>query len=129
MAAAAAGSGLCVVCVGGQFVWAAGRGVQCRIRPLICPCLSLPPPWLSSPLPPPQYSDWVAEVMAHKAEHPLGYPDRDDVIMPQHAIEVGGALGWPRLWGGRVGGRQGAGQAAGAVGGWQMCQLLRSANF
>ncbi|EFN51096.1 hypothetical protein CHLNCDRAFT_33230 [Chlorella variabilis] len=34
------------------------------------------------------YADWVAEVMAMKEENPLAYPQHDDVIMPQWAIEV-----------------------------------------
>ena len=73
-----------------QVVGTGGKGVLCRTRPLICPFL--PAPFV---LPALQYSEWVAEVLAHKAEHPLGYPDRDDVIMPQHAIEVGVcACGW-----------------------------------
>lgn len=35
-----------------------------------------------------QYADWVAELMAMKEENPLAYPQHDDVIMPQWAIEV-----------------------------------------
>jgi acetolactate synthase-1/2/3 large subunit len=40
------------------------------------------------PLAPAAFAPWVAEVDAVRAEHPGGYPLRDDVIMPQWAIEV-----------------------------------------
>jgi len=34
------------------------------------------------------YAPWVSEVAAVRDEHPQSYPTRDDVIMPQWAIEV-----------------------------------------
>eukprot|EP01024_Parvocaulis_polyphysoides_P008018 TRINITY_DN12359_c0_g3_i1.p1 TRINITY_DN12359_c0_g3~~TRINITY_DN12359_c0_g3_i1.p1 ORF type:complete len:700 (+),score=117.34 TRINITY_DN12359_c0_g3_i1:135-2102(+) len=35
-----------------------------------------------------QYADWVADINAKRTEFPMGYPDRDDVIIPQWAIHV-----------------------------------------
>ena len=40
------------------------------------------------PLPEGHYAEWRAELEGVNAEFPLSYPHRDDVIMPQHAIEV-----------------------------------------
>ena len=37
-----------------------------------------------------QYAPWVAEVLSTREANPLNYPQRDDVIMPQWAIEVRG---------------------------------------
>lgn len=42
----------------------------------------------AAPLPADAFRPWVAEVDAVRAEHPQAYPNRDDVIMPQWAIEV-----------------------------------------
>lgn len=35
-----------------------------------------------------QFAEWVQELNSVNAEFPLTYPKRDDVIMPQWAIEV-----------------------------------------
>ena len=40
------------------------------------------------PLPEGHFGEWRAELEGVNAEFPLSYPHRDDVIMPQHAIEV-----------------------------------------
>lgn len=37
-----------------------------------------------------RYTDWIKQVEQWREEEPLRYPDRDDVIMPQYAID--------RLW-------------------------------
>lgn len=42
----------------------------------------------AEPLPSGTFQPWVTEVDAVRAEHPQGYPARDDVILPQWAIEV-----------------------------------------
>lgn len=36
-----------------------------------------------------QYADWRSEVEAQRTKFPMRYPDREDVIAPQHAVEVG----------------------------------------
>lgn len=41
------------------------------------------------PLPEGHFGEWRAELEGVNAEFPLSYPQRDDVIMPQWAIEVG----------------------------------------
>jgi acetolactate synthase-1/2/3 large subunit len=40
------------------------------------------------PLPADKFAAWRAEVSAKRTEFPMRYPQRDDVIVPQHAIEV-----------------------------------------
>lgn len=35
-----------------------------------------------------QYADWRAEIEAQRQKFPMRYPDREDVIAPQHAVEV-----------------------------------------
>lgn len=42
----------------------------------------------ASPLKDNAFGEWFAEVDAVRKEHPDSYPTRDDVIMPQQAIEV-----------------------------------------
>jgi acetolactate synthase-1/2/3 large subunit len=42
----------------------------------------------ADPLTPGRYDAWVADVAAKAAEFPLSYPPRDDVIVPQRAIQV-----------------------------------------
>lgn len=34
------------------------------------------------------FAAWRAELDAKRAEFPMRYPQRDDVIVPQHAIQV-----------------------------------------
>lgn len=41
----------------------------------------------ANPLPKNAFADWVAEVNAVRTEHPQSFPTRDDVIMPQWAIQ------------------------------------------
>ena len=62
------------------------RGTACALFRVPINHPFSPPPSLP---PPPQYAEWVAEVLAMKEEHPLAYPHHEDVIMPQWAIEVG----------------------------------------
>jgi len=42
----------------------------------------------AEPLDPAAYAPWRAELAAKKAEFPMAYPQRDDCIVPQHAIQV-----------------------------------------
>eukprot|EP01025_Chloroclados_australasicus_P035068 TRINITY_DN3580_c0_g1_i1.p1 TRINITY_DN3580_c0_g1~~TRINITY_DN3580_c0_g1_i1.p1 ORF type:complete len:563 (-),score=83.17 TRINITY_DN3580_c0_g1_i1:1528-3216(-) len=35
-----------------------------------------------------QYADWIADVNTKRNEYPMAYPQRDDVIIPQWAIQV-----------------------------------------
>ena len=35
-----------------------------------------------------QYGDWVATLAAKREEFPMSYPARDDVIIPQRAIQA-----------------------------------------
>lgn len=42
------------------------------------------------PLPEAKFGAWVAEVNGVNEQFPLSYPQRDDVIMPQWAIQVRG---------------------------------------
>jgi acetolactate synthase-1/2/3 large subunit len=35
-----------------------------------------------------QYAEWRADIEAQKKKFPMSYPDREDVIAPQHAVEV-----------------------------------------
>ena len=42
----------------------------------------------ASPLEPNTFADWFAEVDGVRKEHPDAYPTRDDVIMPQQAIQI-----------------------------------------
>ncbi|KAI8475274.1 MAG: acetolactate synthase [Monoraphidium minutum] len=35
-----------------------------------------------------QYAPWVEELNAQRKQFPMGYPDRDDVIAPQHAVQA-----------------------------------------
>lgn len=42
----------------------------------------------ATPLPATLYDDWRNDVNAKRQEFPLSYPDRDDVIVPQRAIEM-----------------------------------------
>jgi hypothetical protein len=44
----------------------------------------------SDPVDPAQFAAWRAELDGKKEQFPMSYPNRDDVIAPQHAIEVGG---------------------------------------
>ncbi len=41
------------------------------------------------------YAEWIGELDAQRATFPMRYPDRDDVIAPQHAVEVGGLVTRP----------------------------------
>lgn len=40
------------------------------------------------PIKPEQYAEWRADIEAQKKKFPMRYPDREDVIAPQHAVEV-----------------------------------------
>jgi acetolactate synthase-1/2/3 large subunit len=40
------------------------------------------------PIKPEQYADWRSDIDAQKKKFPMRYPDREDVIAPQHAVEV-----------------------------------------
>jgi hypothetical protein len=42
------------------------------------------------PINPTQYEAWRQELDSKKQEFPMRYPERDDVIIPQHAVKVGG---------------------------------------
>lgn len=42
----------------------------------------------SDPVDPKLYADWRKELDDVRAKFPMQYPDRDDVIAPQHAVEV-----------------------------------------
>ncbi len=46
-----------------------------------------------SPIPAEQYAPWRADVAAKRQQFPMRYPQRDDAIVPQYAIQVG----WHRL--------------------------------
>lgn len=35
-----------------------------------------------------QYADWRSELEAQRKKFPMSYPNREDVIAPQHAVEV-----------------------------------------
>ncbi|CAG9460680.1 unnamed protein product [Pedinophyceae sp. YPF-701] len=41
-----------------------------------------------SPLPEGQLKEWQADVQKVKTEYPMAYPDREDLIVPQWAVEV-----------------------------------------
>ena len=42
----------------------------------------------AEPLPADKWAGWRAELAAKRAEFPMRYPQRDDAIVPQHAIQV-----------------------------------------
>lgn len=42
----------------------------------------------SDPVDTKQYAEWRKELDDVRAKFPMQYPDRDDVIAPQHAVEV-----------------------------------------
>ncbi|KAG2422753.1 hypothetical protein HXX76_015773 [Chlamydomonas incerta] len=42
----------------------------------------------ADPIPADKWAAWRAELAAKRAEFPMRYPQRDDAIVPQHAIEV-----------------------------------------
>jgi hypothetical protein len=45
------------------------------------------------------FADWRKELDDVRAKFPMQYPDRDDVIAPQHAVEVGGGgFVWCGVW-------------------------------
>jgi acetolactate synthase-1/2/3 large subunit len=64
----------------------------------------------TDPPAPRRHEPWRQELAAKKAEFPMRYPHREDVIIPQHAVEVGRCLGrvglcvtgwlagWPAGW-------------------------------
>ncbi|KAG2422754.1 hypothetical protein HXX76_015774 [Chlamydomonas incerta] len=43
---------------------------------------------VANPIPADKWAAWRAELAAKRAEFPMRYPQRDDAIVPQHAIEV-----------------------------------------
>jgi acetolactate synthase-1/2/3 large subunit len=47
-------------------------------------------PAFAEVLRPRRYGEWIRQIEAWREQEPLRYPDRDDVILPQHAID--------RLW-------------------------------
>jgi hypothetical protein len=51
-----------------------------------------------NPVPKEHFAPWRAELDAQKAKYPMAFPQRDDVIVPQHAIQVGCIIVlWPVL--------------------------------
>jgi hypothetical protein len=42
----------------------------------------------ADPLPEATYQAWREELDAQRTKFPMQYPDREDVIAPQHAVEV-----------------------------------------
>lgn len=42
----------------------------------------------AEPLPSERFSAWRAELAAKRSEFPMRYPQRDDAIVPQYAIQV-----------------------------------------
>lgn len=36
-----------------------------------------------------RWAPWAADLASMRTNFPMSYPDRDDCIMPQHAIAVG----------------------------------------
>jgi hypothetical protein len=42
----------------------------------------------ADPLPEATYQAWRDELEAQRTKFPMQYPDREDVIAPQHAVEV-----------------------------------------
>jgi hypothetical protein len=52
----------------------------------------------ADPLPEATYQAWRDELDAQRTKFPMQYPDREDVIAPQHAVEV--SWGCNRVGGG-----------------------------
>eukprot|EP00879_Flechtneria_rotunda_P010504 GHRR01010981.1.p1 GENE.GHRR01010981.1~~GHRR01010981.1.p1 ORF type:complete len:614 (+),score=177.29 GHRR01010981.1:610-2451(+) len=42
----------------------------------------------ADPVDPALYADWRADIDGQRQKFPMSYPDRDDVIAPQHAVQV-----------------------------------------
>jgi hypothetical protein len=42
----------------------------------------------ADPMPQTAYQSWRDELEAQRTKFPMQYPDRSDVIAPQHAVEV-----------------------------------------
>jgi acetolactate synthase I/II/III large subunit len=59
--------------------------VCCDVKPALAGLNKL---LAADPLPNDAFQPWVSQINAVRTEHPQSYPERDDVIMPQWAIEV-----------------------------------------